>query len=64
MAIIFRISFITLTYCVFILSMCQMNSSLARSLKQYKKHPFPLQQQDGRLDFFNEYLQQHYPVII
>ncbi len=64
MAITLHVSFITLTYCVFILSMCQMNPTLARSLKQYKNHPVPLQQQDGQLAFFNEYLRQHYPVII
>jgi len=43
--------------------MCQINLSLALGLYQYKNHPFPIQQQNGRPAFFNEYFQQYDPVI-
>ncbi len=63
MAIPSYISFISLTYCLLILTMCQINLSLALGLYQYKS-PLPLQQKYGRSDFFNEYFRQHHPVII
>jgi len=42
--------------------MYQINLSLAIGLYQYRHHPIPVQQQDGRLAFFNEYVRQNYPV--
>jgi hypothetical protein len=64
MAATSSISFISLIYCVFILSMCQINLSMALSLYQYKSYPFPDQQQHGRPALSNGYLRQNYPVII
>ncbi len=63
MAIISYVSFISLTYCLLILSMCQINLSLALGLYQYKNHLVPLQHQDARLALFDEYFRQHYLVI-
>jgi hypothetical protein len=63
MAITSYISFISLTYCLLILSMCQVNLSLALGLYQYKNYPFAIQKHDGRSALFNEYFRQHYPVI-
>ncbi len=64
MAITSYISFISLTYCLLILSMYQVNLSLALGLYQYKNyHPFPIQKHDDRSAFFNEYFRQHDPVI-
>lgn len=64
MAITTYISLISLTYCLLILLMCQINFSFTIGLHQNKNHPIPLQQQDDRLPFVNEYYRQHFPVII
>jgi len=60
MAITLYISLISLL----ILSMCQINLSVALGVSQYRYHSFPLRQQDGRLVLLNDYHRQHYPVMI
>jgi hypothetical protein len=44
--------------------MCQINLSLALGVDQNRNHLVPIYQQDGRFNSFNEYIRQHYPVII
>ncbi|CAF2699361.1 unnamed protein product [Rotaria sp. Silwood2] len=61
MAITSYISFISLTYCVFILSICQTNLSSALDQSQSENQLFPIQQQDGRSVFLIEYLRNNYP---
>jgi len=63
MAIASYISFIFLTYGVFILTVCQINLSSADGLSQSEAHLNPVEQQDGQSNSFNEYPRQRYPVI-
>jgi hypothetical protein len=56
MALTWYISLITLL----IISMCQINLSMALSLPQYRYHVFP----DGSLASIDGYSREHYPVMI
>jgi hypothetical protein len=56
-------SYISLTYWVFILIVCQINLSSVDGLSQSKTHLNPAEQQDGQSNSFNEYPRQRYPVI-
>ncbi|UJR31748.1 hypothetical protein I4U23_019226 [Adineta vaga] len=55
-------SFIFLTYCVLILTICQLNLSFVYGLSHYRMNWYPSSEQDSQSISFHEYLRKHHPI--